>query len=125
VREYLDGFGHPYDAVGGNHDLEGIDEFQTDEENLEAYLRIMGACPALPSLRTAQRAEGKAWFGRGPCRARREADPVVQSARLVCAGRAARAVTRCPAVRALVMLPALIIPCPSRAAVCGHTQKVF
>jgi len=42
VREYLDGFGHPYDAVGGNHDLEGIDEFKTDEENLEAYLRIMG-----------------------------------------------------------------------------------
>ena len=44
VREYLDGYGHPYDIVGGNHDLEGIDEFATDEENLEAYLRIMGEC---------------------------------------------------------------------------------
>mmetsp|Transcript_35445 Transcript_35445/g.66818 ORF Transcript_35445/g.66818 Transcript_35445/m.66818 type:complete len:595 (+) Transcript_35445:79-1863(+) len=42
VREFLDGFEVPYDIVGGNHDLEGIDEFQTDEENLEAYLRILG-----------------------------------------------------------------------------------
>uniref|UniRef100_A0A7S3T7E8 Calcineurin-like phosphoesterase domain-containing protein n=1 Tax=Emiliania huxleyi TaxID=2903 RepID=A0A7S3T7E8_EMIHU len=42
VRDFLDGFGHPYDIVGGNHDLEGIDEFATDEENLEAYLSIMG-----------------------------------------------------------------------------------
>jgi len=43
VKDFLDGFGHPYEVVGGNHDLEGIDEFRTDEENLEAYLRIMGA----------------------------------------------------------------------------------
>ncbi|KAK3254978.1 hypothetical protein CYMTET_35827 [Cymbomonas tetramitiformis] len=42
VRGYLDGFECKYDIVGGNHDLEGIDEFQTDEENLEAYLSIMG-----------------------------------------------------------------------------------
>mmetsp|Transcript_30683 Transcript_30683/g.42488 ORF Transcript_30683/g.42488 Transcript_30683/m.42488 type:complete len:595 (-) Transcript_30683:133-1917(-) len=42
VRELLDGFETPYDIVGGNHDLEGIDEFQTDKENLEAYLKIMG-----------------------------------------------------------------------------------
>lgn len=28
--------------VGGNHDLEGIDEFPTDETNLAAYLKIMG-----------------------------------------------------------------------------------
>ena len=28
--------------VGGNHDLEGIDEFPTDESNLEAYLNILG-----------------------------------------------------------------------------------
>ena len=27
-REFLDGFGHKYDIVGGNHDLEGIDEFE-------------------------------------------------------------------------------------------------
>ena len=47
VRDYLDGFldgtgVKGFDVVGGNHDLEGIDEFQTDEENLEAYLRILG-----------------------------------------------------------------------------------
>jgi len=42
AREFLDGFGTKFDVVGGNHDLEGIDEFGTDEDNLEAYLRIMG-----------------------------------------------------------------------------------
>lgn len=42
AREYLDGFGVPFDVVGGNHDLEGIDEFPTDETNLEAYLSILG-----------------------------------------------------------------------------------
>ncbi|CAK0875478.1 unnamed protein product [Prorocentrum cordatum] len=42
AREYLDGFGAKWDVVGGNHDLEGIDEFGTDEENLEAYLSILG-----------------------------------------------------------------------------------
>lgn len=42
VRDYLDGFVSKYDIVGGNHDLEGIDEFQTDEENLAAYLSILG-----------------------------------------------------------------------------------
>ena len=30
----------PYEVIGGNHDLEGIDEFATDEANLEAMLRI-------------------------------------------------------------------------------------
>jgi len=42
AREYFDGFGVKFDVVGGNHDLEGIDEFGTDEANLEAYLRILG-----------------------------------------------------------------------------------
>mmetsp|Transcript_20160 Transcript_20160/g.20260 ORF Transcript_20160/g.20260 Transcript_20160/m.20260 type:complete len:553 (+) Transcript_20160:93-1751(+) len=42
AREYLDGFGTQFNVVGGNHDLEGIDEFPTDETNLEAYLRILG-----------------------------------------------------------------------------------
>ena len=42
VRGFLDGFEHKYDIVGGNHDLEGIDEFATDAENLEAYLKYMG-----------------------------------------------------------------------------------
>ena len=32
----------PYEVVGGNHDLEGIDEFDTDEANLEAFCRIHG-----------------------------------------------------------------------------------
>jgi len=42
ARDFLQGFGEKYDVVGGNHDLEGIDEFYTDESNLEAYLRILG-----------------------------------------------------------------------------------
>ena len=41
-RDYLDGFKVPFEVVGGNHDLEGIDEFPTDESNMEAYLRILG-----------------------------------------------------------------------------------
>mmetsp|Transcript_9600 Transcript_9600/g.13285 ORF Transcript_9600/g.13285 Transcript_9600/m.13285 type:complete len:497 (+) Transcript_9600:189-1679(+) len=39
VSDYLENFGVPYDVVGGNHDLEGIDEFPTDAANLEAYLK--------------------------------------------------------------------------------------
>ena len=42
AHDFLDGFGPQFDVVGGNHDLEGIDEFATDKENLEAYLRIHG-----------------------------------------------------------------------------------
>lgn len=42
AADFLGGFGPKFDVVGGNHDLEGIDEFSTDEENLEAYLRILG-----------------------------------------------------------------------------------
>lgn len=42
ARDYLDGFGAPFEVVGGNHDLEGIDEFPTDETNLNAYLSILG-----------------------------------------------------------------------------------
>ncbi len=41
AHEFLDGFGPKYEVVGGNHDLEGIDEFPTDASNLEAYLRIL------------------------------------------------------------------------------------
>jgi len=37
---FLSSFGVPYEVIGGNHDLEGIDEFATDEENLEAMLRV-------------------------------------------------------------------------------------
>eukprot|EP00523_Entomoneis_sp_CCMP467_P009913 CAMPEP_0168736900 /NCGR_PEP_ID=MMETSP0724-20121128/10103_1 /TAXON_ID=265536 /ORGANISM="Amphiprora sp., Strain CCMP467" /LENGTH=608 /DNA_ID=CAMNT_0008784121 /DNA_START=84 /DNA_END=1910 /DNA_ORIENTATION=+ len=39
AAEYLNSIGPPYEVVGGNHDLEGIDEFATDEENLELFLR--------------------------------------------------------------------------------------
>jgi hypothetical protein len=39
AADFLRGFGVPYEVVGGNHDLEGIDEFMTDEENLAAYLK--------------------------------------------------------------------------------------
>lgn len=42
AAEYLGGFGVPFEVVGGNHDLEGIDEFPTDQANLEAYLEILG-----------------------------------------------------------------------------------
>jgi len=39
AADFLGSFGAPYEVVGGNHDLEGIDEFKTDAENLEAYLK--------------------------------------------------------------------------------------
>ncbi|KAG7345452.1 calcineurin-like phosphoesterase [Nitzschia inconspicua] len=37
---FLGSFGVPYEVVGGNHDLEGIDEFDTDAANLEMFLRV-------------------------------------------------------------------------------------
>jgi len=40
AAEYLSSFGVPYEVIGGNHDLEGLDEFATDEENLEVFLKI-------------------------------------------------------------------------------------
>ena len=39
AKDYLEGFSLPYDLVTGNHDLEGLDEFNTDEENLEAFMK--------------------------------------------------------------------------------------
>jgi len=42
AADYLSSFGVDYEVIGGNHDLEGIDEFATDEANLEAFLRIHG-----------------------------------------------------------------------------------
>ncbi len=38
AKEFLDGFHLPYDLVTGNHDLEGLDEFKTDEDNLQAWM---------------------------------------------------------------------------------------
>eukprot|EP00980_Cylindrotheca_fusiformis_P018614 scaffold6175_cov86-Cylindrotheca_fusiformis.AAC.1 len=29
----------PYEVIGGNHDLEGIDEFKTDQENLDVFMK--------------------------------------------------------------------------------------
>lgn len=40
AAEFLSSFGVPYEVVGGNHDLEGLDEFSTDKANLEMYLRV-------------------------------------------------------------------------------------
>ena len=40
AAEFLGSFGVPYEVVGGNHDLEGLDEFSTDKANLEMYLRV-------------------------------------------------------------------------------------
>jgi hypothetical protein len=40
AAEYLGSFGVPYEVVGGNHDLEGIDEFATDQANLDMFLRV-------------------------------------------------------------------------------------
>lgn len=39
AAEYLGSFGVPYEVVGGNHDLEGIDEFLTDQQNLRVFLK--------------------------------------------------------------------------------------
>jgi len=35
-------YGVPYEVIGGNHDLEGIDEFPTDQKNLESFLNYFG-----------------------------------------------------------------------------------
>ena len=38
ASDYLKGyFGVPYEVIGGNHDLEGIDEFPTDAANLASF----------------------------------------------------------------------------------------
>ena len=42
AAEFLGSFGVPYEVIGGNHDLEGIDEFKTDAENLEVFLKCHG-----------------------------------------------------------------------------------
>mmetsp|Transcript_761 Transcript_761/g.2251 ORF Transcript_761/g.2251 Transcript_761/m.2251 type:complete len:782 (-) Transcript_761:151-2496(-) len=42
ASEFLSSFGVPYEVIGGNHDLEGIDEFRTDEANLKVFLDLHG-----------------------------------------------------------------------------------
>lgn len=39
AADYLQGFKAPYEVIAGNHDLEGIDEFSSDAENLVQYLK--------------------------------------------------------------------------------------
>jgi hypothetical protein len=38
AKDYLDGFEIPYDLITGNHDLEGLDEFESDQANLKAWM---------------------------------------------------------------------------------------
>mmetsp|Transcript_3019 Transcript_3019/g.6357 ORF Transcript_3019/g.6357 Transcript_3019/m.6357 type:complete len:643 (-) Transcript_3019:305-2233(-) len=42
ASEYLSSFGVPYEVICGNHDLEGIDEFDTDAKNLRRFLKCHG-----------------------------------------------------------------------------------
>ena len=43
AKHYLDDFDQiPYNLVTGNHDLEGLDEFDTDEANLQAWMDCFG-----------------------------------------------------------------------------------
>ena len=39
TADYLEGFNVPYEVITGNHDLEGIDEFPSDEANMQAFLK--------------------------------------------------------------------------------------
>lgn len=41
-KKYLRGFGQSFDLVTGNHDLEAMDEFDTDVENLQAWMDTFG-----------------------------------------------------------------------------------
>jgi len=42
AKAFFDGFGIPYNLVTGNHDLEGLDEFETDSDNLHAWMKTFG-----------------------------------------------------------------------------------
>jgi len=42
AADFLGSFGVPYEVIGGNHDLEGIDEFDTDAKNLRRFLASHG-----------------------------------------------------------------------------------
>ena len=42
AADFLGSFGTEYEVIGGNHDLEGIDEFATDEENLRVFMDLHG-----------------------------------------------------------------------------------
>ena len=40
AAEFLSSFGVHYEVIGGNHDLEGIDEFDSDSKNLRRFLKV-------------------------------------------------------------------------------------
>jgi hypothetical protein len=42
AADYLSSFGVDYEVIGGNHDLEAIDQFQTDAENLQVFMKCHG-----------------------------------------------------------------------------------
>jgi len=42
AAEFLGSFDVPYEVIGGNHDLEGIDEFDSDARNLRSFLKCHG-----------------------------------------------------------------------------------
>jgi hypothetical protein len=42
AADFLGSFGVPYEVIGGNHDLEGIDEFDKDEDNLKVFMEKHG-----------------------------------------------------------------------------------
>lgn len=43
AKAFLDGFaGIPYNLVTGNHDLGGLDEFDSDAGNLQAWMNVFG-----------------------------------------------------------------------------------
>ena len=69
AAKFLSSFDVPYEVIGGNHDLEGIDEFATDEANLAAMLRIHGERPCQrKALRLLASLHGLAALGcPGPC----------------------------------------------------------
>ena len=39
AADFLNSFDVPYEVIGGNHDLEGIDEFDSDARNLRSFLK--------------------------------------------------------------------------------------
>eukprot|EP00522_Entomoneis_paludosa_P006244 CAMPEP_0172447544 /NCGR_PEP_ID=MMETSP1065-20121228/6833_1 /TAXON_ID=265537 /ORGANISM="Amphiprora paludosa, Strain CCMP125" /LENGTH=629 /DNA_ID=CAMNT_0013198869 /DNA_START=61 /DNA_END=1950 /DNA_ORIENTATION=- len=42
AADFLSSFQVPYEVIGGNHDLEGIDEFKTDAQNLQVFMKAHG-----------------------------------------------------------------------------------
>jgi hypothetical protein len=42
AADFLGSFGVPYEVICGNHDLEGIDEFDTDARNLRRMMKLHG-----------------------------------------------------------------------------------